>query len=165
LVFYGEPRTKLHAHDAGIAMRVALYPLAFGALTSWLLAGPFEHLLSSTLPFHFSDAAASSSTWEILKEVLTTPATLLALAIIALGLAAWWWRDRLTGISKAFQGFGRFAADSFGFEKINKGIVNATQASGEALRVTQTGQLNWNVAVIMIGLIAVLVILLLGAGL
>jgi len=165
LVFYGEPRTQMHGHDAGIAMRVALVPLAFGVVTSWLLAGPFEHLLSSTLPFHFPGAVSTTSTWEILMEVVTTPATLFALVIIALGLAGWWWRDRLSGLTKALQGFSRFAADSFGFEKINKAIVNEAQTSGEALRVTQTGQLNWNVAGILIGLVAVLVTLLLGAGL
>ncbi len=46
------PAAQLHAHDAGLAMRVALIPLALGTLTTWLLAGPFGHLLKGTLPFH-----------------------------------------------------------------------------------------------------------------
>ena len=32
LVFFGEQRDPLHGHDAGPAMKVALYPLAIGAL-------------------------------------------------------------------------------------------------------------------------------------
>ena len=165
LVFFGEPRTHLHGHDAGPAMRTALYPLAFGALTSWLLAGPFAQLMHTTLPFHFPVAESTSGGWAILMEVLSTPFTLLVLAVIALGLAAWWWRGRLAGVAKALQGLGRAAADGFGFEQINKAIVNGAQSSGEALRVTQTGQLNWNVAAIVIGLVAVLIFLIAGAGL
>ena len=34
-----------HAHDAAPAMQVALIPLAFGTLTTWLLAGPFSQFL------------------------------------------------------------------------------------------------------------------------
>ena len=165
LVFYGQPRTALHGHDAGKAMKIALYPLAFGALTSWLLAGPFEQLLSTTLPLHFASGQSLASTWEILKDVVTAPATPGALALIALGLAAWWWRGPLSGLSRAFQWLGRMATGSFGFESINKAIVNGTQATGEALRVTQTGQLNWNVLGIVLGLVGVLIFLLVGAGL
>jgi hypothetical protein len=70
-------------------MRAALYPLAFGTLTSWLLVGPFSHLLESSLPLH---KIHSDSTLAFLLEVLSAPATRLVLAVIILGLAAWWWR-------------------------------------------------------------------------
>jgi NADH-quinone oxidoreductase subunit L len=157
LVFYGEARSKLHVHDAGTAMKVALIPLALGTLTTWLLAGPFGRMLQSTLPFHGIDV---TSTVAALKEVVTAPATLIALAVIALGLAAWWQRKRLEGLANALQGVARAAADSFGFEAINRGVVRGTQATGEALRVTQTGTLNWNVVGIVAGLIVVLAILI-----
>ncbi len=35
LVFYGEPRSHLHGHDAPAAMRVSLSLLAAGTLTTW----------------------------------------------------------------------------------------------------------------------------------
>lgn len=97
--------------------------------------------------------------------VLSSPFTLLALAFIALGLAAWWWRSRLSGLAKLLRGVGRLAADGYGFERINQAVVDGAQTTGEALRVTQTGQLNWNVAAIILGLVAVLIFLILGAAL
>jgi len=160
MVFYGKPRAKLHAHEAGTAMKTALAPLAAGTLLTWLLAGPFSKLLETTLPHH---ALEAHSTLHFLEEVILAPATLIAMAVIALGLAAWWQRERLQGLVHALRGLARAATDSFGFEAINRGIVRATQNSAENLRVTQTGLVSWNILGIMAGLVLVLVILLLGA--
>ena len=88
--------------------------------------------------------------------------TLIALIVIALGLAAWWWRGRLTGLSNALKGVGQAAADSFGFEAINRGIVKGTQSAAEALRATQTGLLNWNIFGIIADLIIVLAVVIFG---
>jgi hypothetical protein len=76
------------------------------------------------------------------------------------GILCWVFREKLSGIRKLF-GWLRWLADHrFGFEAINHAIVNGTQATGEGLRVTQTGQLNWNVMGILIGLLAVLATLI-----
>lgn len=160
MVFYGEPRSELHAHDASPAMRVALIPLAVGALTTWLLAAPFAELLKRTLPAH-AEFLPEEGGWMLLKEVVTTPYTYIALAVIALGILAWVGREKLAGVARSLNWLGNIAADSFGFEAINRGIVKGTQSLSETLRGTQTGQLNWNVAGIVIGLIAVLVYLIL----
>ncbi len=162
LVFYGQPRTELHAHDAGLAMKVALAPLALGTLTTWLLAGSFSRLLSESLPAH---RIAALPTGEILLEVLTAPVTLIALLLIGLGLAAWWQRERLPGVGRALAGLGKAAANSFGFEAVNRAVVAVTQDSAEKLRSTQTGMLSWNVAYLVAALIVVLAILALGVGL
>ena len=45
MVFFGEPRSEYHAHPTGLAMKVALAPLALAALTSWLVVGRFSLLL------------------------------------------------------------------------------------------------------------------------
>ena len=156
LVFFGDPRSQLHAHDAQTAMKVSLGLLAFGSITTWLLAGPLNQLLISTLPFH---EFHEFTTGEMVNEVISAPATYLALLVIAIGAACWWKRAALSGITQRLQGFGRMATNSFGFEAINRGIVRVTQTTAEALRVTQTGLLSWNVAGIAIGLIVVLVIL------
>jgi NADH-quinone oxidoreductase subunit L len=160
LVFFGEPRSELHAHDAGVAMRVALVPLAFGSLTTWLLAGPFLTWLAQTVP---NQSLAIKSGGEMFLEILSAPATWAAILMVLLGLAAWWWRDRLTGLVQAFRGVAKAATDSFGFEAINRSVVNITQGSAEALRATQTGVLNWNIFGIVTGLVIILVILALGA--
>ncbi len=160
LVFYGEPRTELHVHPAGQAMRVSLILLAAGTLTSWLVAGPFSQMLASTLPLHEIEAATSLTFFE---EIVTTPFTLIALVVIALGLAAWWWRARLERVSKFLSGVGDEAANSFGFEDLNNGIVSVTQKSAEAARITQPGILNWNILAIVAAVALVFVILALGA--
>ncbi len=160
MVFYGVPRSHLHAHDAQTAMQVALYPLALGTLTTWLLAGPFANLLQSSLPFHEIEV---ESTLAMVAKVVTAPATWIALVVIGLGLAAWQWRERLMGLTAQLQGIGKAAANSFGFEAINQGVVQFTRDSAEVLRNTQTGYLSWNVAGIIAGLVIVLALLIWGA--
>ncbi len=83
--------------------------------------------------------------------------------MVLLGLAAWWWRDRLSGLVQGLRGVAKAATDSFGFEAINRAVVAVTQGSAEALRDTQTGVLNWNIFGIVAGLVIILVILALGA--
>jgi len=160
MVFYGPARNHGQVHPAGRWMRVAFYPLAFGALTTWLLAGPFSALLSETLPFHDIHSATTAA---FLVEVLAAPATWLALGVVALGLLAWWFRDRLTLISEPFQDLGRAARASFGFEALNRLVVRTVQNAAEDLRDLQTGQLNWNVMGIVAALLVVLLIAALGA--
>jgi NADH-quinone oxidoreductase subunit L len=163
MVFYGEPRQGRHVHDAGLAMKVALVPLALGTLTTWLLAGDFFHFLGSAVPeAHGSHAVASTSA--LLTQIATAPATLVALAIIAIGLACYWQRARLAGPARALEGVALLARSNFGFEAINRAVVGATQGAAESLRVTQPGVLNWNVMAILVGLVVVLAILALGGA-
>ena len=156
MVFYGEARSTLHAHDATAAMKLPLGLLAFGTLTTWLVAGPFGHLLESTLPFHKIHAL---STGGLISEILEAPLTWGALAVIALGLLAWWGRERLTILTRGLGWLGEAASQSFGFEWLNRQVVCATQSVAQALRVTQPGDLSWNVVGIIGGLVAVLIIL------
>lgn len=160
MVFYGEPHYDKHIHDAGPFMKTALIPLALLSLITWLAAGPFSDLLKKTLPHHEIEPV---STMFVVEEVIKAPATWIAFGVIALGLIAWWQRAKLTGLGKSLKSLGDAAANSFGFEAINRGVVGGVQSGAESLRVTQTGVLNWNVACILIGLIIVMVILVMGA--
>jgi NADH-quinone oxidoreductase subunit L len=159
MVFYGPPKEREHLHDAGIAMRFALFPLAFGTLTTWLLAGPFSVLLAETLPFH---ALEPETTLAVLKEVITAPATWLAVGVVALGLVAWWQRKPLRLISEPLQDVAHLAENSFGFEVINRGIVKVVQSAAENLRSLQTGMINWNIVGIVAALVAVMLLVALG---
>ncbi len=162
MVFFARAAAEPHAHEAGPAMQVALIPLAAGTLVSWLLAGPFQSLLARTLPLHFGGAPVIRGTREIAQEVLNSPGTLVAMGVVAVGVLAWvLWRtlirtaDRLEPARKA-------AEAGLGFEALNRGITRAVQWSGEKLRVTQSGVLNWNVAGIVMAVVAVLAILAAG---
>jgi NADH-quinone oxidoreductase subunit L len=160
LVFFGEARTRLHAHDATASMRVSLALLALGTIFSWQLAGPFGYFLERTLPFHAVHVLGTAS---VVGDILVAPLTWLALGVISLGLLAWWRRDDLTGLVDTFDWLAVAASKSFGFERINERVVEVTQAAAEALRVTQPGHLSWNVVGIIGGLVAVLILLTWGA--
>lgn len=157
MVFYGKPQKGVHVHDAGPAMKTALVPLAIGTLLTWLLAGPFGKLLEETMPFHHIGV---ESTAEVILDVVSAPATLITLAVISLGVLAWVWRARLAGLGKVLSGVARAAVNSFGFEAVNRAIVNGTVETAEGMRKTQTGLLNWNVFGIVTALVVVLAFLM-----
>ncbi len=140
-------------HDAPPAMRIALALLALGVLTTWLLAGPLSQLLSDTMPAY---GIEPESTIEIVLTILRAPATWVALIVIALGLAAWWGRERLTGLTKRLSWLADWSAAGFGFEALNRWIVERVRGAAGDLAVLQTGQLNWNLFGAVAGLLAVL---------
>jgi NADH-quinone oxidoreductase subunit L len=156
MVFYGKRHGEQEVHDAPGAMRVSLFVLALGTLTTWLMAGPLSDLMSRTLPFHTLNVAG---TGEVALTILEAWPTWLALAVVALGLAAWWWRDRLASVASGLRFFSRAAAADFGFAWLNRIIVGNVRSAAEVLSITQTGQINLNVLGIVGGLVIVLVIL------
>lgn len=156
MVFYGEPQSKAHYHDAPSRMRISLAILALGTLVTWILVGSFSKFLSSTLPFHEIHA---ETTIAYIVEIFSAPATWVALVIVAVGLALWLARDRVAILGEMLKPLGRIAEKSFGFEWINQQIIKGTQSIAEGLRRTQTGQLNWNIVGIIGGLVVVLIVL------
>lgn len=159
LVFFAPSQRAIDVHPEGPAMRVALIPLAVGASLTWLLAGPFAGWLQATLPFHDLHGL---STAEMVSQILGHGATYVALLVVALGMLAWWRRQRLERLVRFLQPLVRAADVGFGFEALNARIVAGTRAAASALQATQTGQLNWNVAGIVLGLTAVLIWLAIG---
>jgi NADH-quinone oxidoreductase subunit L len=154
MTFFGPARGEHHAHDAPPAMSIPLIILAAGTTFSWLLFGPFSNQLSDSLP-----GLEPESTLEFAGAVLADPATWLALAVVGLGLAAWLPHARLAPLGARLGWLAKMAADGFGFEALNRGVARAAQGAGSWLRRSQTGELNWNAAGIVIALAVVLVIL------
>jgi NADH-quinone oxidoreductase subunit L len=157
MVFEGPPASPRTVHDAPSAMRFSLLILAFGCLTSWLLAGPFEGLLARTLPFHNLHPA---TTMEFVMEVISAPSTALALVVVFAGLACWSLRGRLVGLRTFLANARALTITDFGFEPLNRLIVRITKGAANWLGRTQTGQLNWNIAGIAGGLTLVLAVIL-----
>jgi NADH-quinone oxidoreductase subunit L len=158
-VFYGPRLAKDAVHDAPWAMRAALAVLAAATVISWLSAGPFGAMLKRSLPFQVLDA---TGTGQMAIAVLSAWSTWLALAIVALGLGAWWWRQRLAAALSRLRFLAQAAAADFGFAWLNRTIVRGVQGVAEQLSVLQTGQLNWNALGIAAGLAAVLAFLIWG---
>lgn len=160
MVFFGEPRSSYNAHPAGLPMKAALAPLAAGALISWLAIDYFSRLLGEkSMPFHTIEPL---SLQEMIQEVLSIP-TLVALAIIGIGILLWFLRDKLEGVSNGLKSIRWAAEKSFGFEAINSAVVKTTTNIADTLRQTQTGILNWNVLGIVASIIVLFAILILGA--
>jgi len=168
MVFFAPP-TAQHAHEAGPAMKTALVPLAAGALVSWLLAGPFQDLFMRTLPLHLSEAhteaTGMAATWSVAREILTAPATWLAVGVAVVGALIWAGRSAFSWIGTRLRGLRRAAEAGYGFEAINRGISKAIEGTGEGLRVTQSGLLNWNVAGMVVAVVVLLGVALLVGGL
>ncbi|MCX8025970.1 MAG: hypothetical protein N3A60_12280, partial [Thermanaerothrix sp.] len=174
LVFYGKARADHHVHDAGTAMRTALLPLAIGSLSTWLLLGSFYQNLKASLPFHtleFNETwfhlpesvqSPIGMTLEIGLDILRQPSTYVVLLVVILGAVSWLGRKRLSVLIATFKGVEKAAQNAFGFEAINDAIVRSVQKTGEALRITQTGYLAWNVMAILLGWLIVLILTLLG---
>jgi NADH-quinone oxidoreductase subunit L len=159
LVFFGRERDGLHVHPAGSAMKVSLGILAVGTLTTWLFFGGLNGLLSSTLPFH---GLEHETLREMITAVAFAPATGFTLLIVAAGMGISWMRAR--GLQLLGGGWlNPFVESSFGFEFLNRLIVKATYQVAEWFSRIQTGELNWNIFGIISALLAVLIVLWLGA--
>jgi NADH-quinone oxidoreductase subunit L len=159
LVFFGAEREHLHYHPVGSAMKVSLSILAVGSFVTWIFFGGLNGLLATTLPFHEIE---HESTLELVTAILTAPATWFALLVVALGFWISWVRAR------GFRLFGGgwlqpFVDTSFGFESVNIFVVQAVSRFAERLRITQSGELNWNIFGIISALLVVLAVLWLGA--
>ena len=155
MVFFSEDAGP-HGHDAGRAMKTSLGILAVGTFVTWLLVGSFSRMMAETLPLHGLHELTIA---QLASEISGAPATYLALGAALIGLAAWQWRRRIPGAQQSPGWLLAATESSFGLETANRLIVTAVQKAGAFLQRTQTGQLNWNVAGLAFGLIAVLIIL------
>ena len=154
MVFHGERRGPEPSHDGLPFMRIALGVLALATLTAWLVSGELSRMLADTLPSHHLEP---ETTWAIVRQVSLAPATWIALAVIALGFGIWFIRSRWARFALTLK---PLAAHGFGLESLPPRIGTWTDRLAAALQVTQTGQLNWNVVGIPLGVILVLLILI-----
>jgi len=186
LIFMGNSRSDA-ARDAHESKPLLIYPLialAVGAILGSVINLPgsafLEHWLADTTgeiestPFNFPVAALS---------------ILIALAGIALAYALYHkyravdplegrlfaassknWRIDDLYHAVIIQPFERLtgwlaAADSVVSYGLDRAAVRMSQGSSDWLRKFQTGQLNWNTAGVIVGLIVVLLIVIVGRGL
>ncbi|HRK89863.1 MAG TPA: NADH-quinone oxidoreductase subunit L [Anaerolineales bacterium] len=157
LVFYGSSRADLHVHPAGLWMKIALGVLAIGTFTTWLLFGGLSGTLAQSLPTHHLEA---ESTIHMVEMILLAPATWLALSLIAVSLALFWFVGRGFALKESPIWLRELSESSFGFEPVNTFISRGISGLAEQLRFTQNGQMNWNILGIVGALLFVLAVLL-----
>ncbi len=102
----------------------------------------------------------AETTLEMVEKIFLAPPTWITLAVIAIGFGLWTQRAGLVKVSRAVK---PVVASGLGFEWFNQQIVNLTRRTAAALQSTQTGQLNWNIAGILAGLVIILLVLVRGA--
>lgn len=155
MVFFGAPRSNLHAHDAGPAMKVALVTLAAGTLLTWMAVGNLSQLMQKSLPHHQIHALGLTA---LVDKVLFAPATYVVLGVVALGLALGWLYRSQAAVSPhgIVEAVGR---TSFGFDWLNGQVTQGVHQMAAFLQKTQTGQMNWNLFGIVAALAAVLLAL------
>lgn len=126
-----------------------------GAMT--VLRG-LSRVLSTTLLFHETEL---ETTLQLMAAVTSAPTTWFALLVIACGFGLFWWRGRTSALTRSR--LQLYVNTSFGLESINHAIVRGISEVAESLRVTQTGELNWNILGIISGALVVLLALWMGA--
>jgi NADH-quinone oxidoreductase subunit L len=165
MVFFARPAEE-RAHGHGRISPFMIWPLiilAVGVMFSWLLAEPFARWMLATMPFHaellFHDRTVESL---ISTHTAASLSTLVTLLITAVGIMLGWTLTRsgdVTSNSMWSQGIGK--VESF-FIDLLSSVAGATQETAALLQYTQTGQLNWNIAGIVLGLVALLMVLVIG---
>lgn len=166
MVFFNQTQVERPIHDFHPSqyMTVPLFILAAGVCFAWLLAEPFATWMMDTMPYH-TPFILAEKTIESLISVQTalSVSTLLVLSATSVGLVLGWRAGRVSPLdampshlANSINSFGDFFNESAGL------IANVTRSSAALLQKTQTGQLNWNVAGIVLGLIALLLLVLQG---
>ncbi len=132
--------------------------LAVLVTVSWLAAEPFAVLLQETLPFHTAFLLPERAIDSIISShTALATSTYITLGVTIAGLILGWRRSGAPDAPTP-AAFGR--VESL-FNQSAATIAGATRGSAGLLQKSQTGQLNWNVAGIILGAIALLLLLIL----
>lgn len=184
LVFFGAPRSEAaeKATESSRTMTVPLLVLAALAAVGGLLNLPHNHMLLTWLEHTLGGG-------EHAAFHMTIAVTSTVIALAGLGMASWLYgakpftgEDPLAGrlfnalvnklwVDDAYQvvfvrPYQRLAAwinngDRMSLRWIEDRIIALTQRAAQGVQFTQTGQLNWNVVGIMMGLLLVFALVML----
>jgi NADH-quinone oxidoreductase subunit L len=166
MLFFAQPageRTDERIHVSPF-MLAPLVVLAVGASFPWLLAEPFAAWMQQTMPLHAAFILPDRPINSLIStHTVLAFSTLIILSITAIGLWLGWRMTRPRPADSPGSGWSRGIdkIESFFIESTDA-VAGATQNTAAVLQKTQTGQLNWNVAGIVLGLIALLLVLVIG---
>lgn len=162
LVFFRPAAAPLVSHGSvSPLMTIPLYVLALAVLIAWPLAEPFAAWMQATLPFHSPYLLPEWPVADLISwHTALSLSTAVVLAATILGALLWWSRHtRRSGALPGAEGIGR--AESV-FDKSAARVAASVRGSAAFLQYTQTGQLNWNVAGVVLMAIAALLLVVLG---
>lgn len=163
LVFFRPAAARGHAHAVSPFMLGPLAALAAGACLAWLPAEPFARWLQATLPFHKPYLLPHWPVEELISAHTAFSASAAAvMGVVAVSVLLFGWRARAarptaTGaVARVIDAADRLFNDAAAW------VAGLTQNSAALLQTTQTGELNWNVAGVVLLVVAVLLLVVLG---
>ncbi len=162
LVFLGKSRTPLQAHDPPLEMRAPLIVLGVATLVSWILISQFSSGLVYSLPSSYGVELLTVR--QMIEAVLLSP--LAIVSIISLSVIAWLafsYKDKMIPFLKEDRGLAKALKHGYWFDDVYRAVAQALFFVGRRVSRTQTGDINYNLAGIVLGGIAVSLILLFGS--
>jgi NADH-quinone oxidoreductase subunit L len=159
LVFWGKPAKERHIHPTPWQMGLPLVILAIGTLVGWMAIG---YLSRSTVAFAFAEAVGFSLVGFIV-ETFTKPAIIFSLVALGLGVGLFYVRK---GYASSAVGRGTIKAARFGygFDAFYGSLVRGLVRFGKGFRRSHTGDLNYNLIGLVIGLAILVVYLFFAVG-
>jgi len=162
LVFFRQGQSPATNHGRVSWFMVGpLVVLAVAVLIIWPVAGPLATWLRATLPFHAPYLLPEWPVAELISwQTVLSPSTAIVLGATLAGALLWWARRGVgAGELPGSVGIGR--AEGL-FDRAATSISTVTRGTAALLQQTQTGQLNWNIAGVV--LLAIAMLLLVGLG-
>lgn len=156
--------SETHTHPVSPFMLIPLAVLALGACLAWLVAEPFAAWMQATLPFHAPWLLPEREVSDLISlHTVFSRSTAIVLGVTLVSVLIFGWRTRANRPSRASSAMVRgIGAAESAFNDSAQWVASMTQASGALLQKTQTGELNWNVAGIVLLAIAVLLLVVVG---
>lgn len=166
MVFVVNPQTEVGDEKPHISsfMTFPLAILAIGAAFAWLLAEPFAVWMKQTLTYHALFLLPERPVEQLIStHTVLSISTLIVLTITVIGLILGKRsvdKNEPGAVTQSLtRGIDRAGAV---FDDSARAVVGMTRSSAALLQKAQTGQLNWNIAGIVLGMIALLLIVLQG---
>ncbi len=161
LVFLGKKRTPLEARDPPYEMRTPLIILSIATLVSWIFISQFSSGLAYSLPSSYGVELLTVR--EMIEKILLSPAVVVS--IVSLCIIAWLafvFKDRMIQFLKEDRGLAKALKHGYWFDDLYRVASRGIFFVGREVSYTQTGDVNYNLAGIVVGGIVILLILILG---
>lgn len=159
LVFWGKPAKERHIHRTPWEMGVPLVILAIGTTIGWLSIG---YLSRSFVVFQFAETTGFSVLGFVL-ETFTKPALAFSLAALAAGIGLFYARQ-VYAANAVGKSMIRVARYGYGFDAFYGMLIRGFVRFGKSFRRIQTGDLNYNLVGLVIGLVILVVVLFFYGG-
>jgi NADH-quinone oxidoreductase subunit L len=160
LVFWNRTQRTKKAHEAPWQMTIPLIILAVGSIISWLSVG---FLTRAYAAFSFPGVQAELSLITFIIETFSTPAVILSILAFLLGIGLFYVR-KTYALNSIGQKTIAVARNGYGFDIFYGWIISGLKKFTSIFRKIQTGDINYNIAGMVIGLLILIVLIFILGG-